>query len=107
LRAVFGGPHPHRGETTGGAVQGQQEEPQTNCLLCIKLAGKKLQEAPMCHHGHIKLSPEDKKDVKKLSGIMIPVYATAMVALIAFVAVTGGSRQGQMVASTAPTAAAR
>jgi hypothetical protein len=38
---------------------------------------------------------------------MIPVYATAMVALIAFVAVTGGSRQGEMVASTAPTAAAR
>jgi hypothetical protein len=61
----------------------------------------------MCHHGHIKLSPEDKKDVKKLSGIMIPVYATAMVALIAFVAVTGGSRQGEMVASTAPAAAAR
>jgi len=60
----------------------------------------------MCHHGHIKLSPEDKKDVKKLSGIMIPVYATAMMALIAFVAVTGGSRQGVLVATTAPSAAA-
>ena len=61
----------------------------------------------MCHHGHIKLSEEDKEHVKKLSGIMIPVYATAMLALIAFVAVSGGPRQGDLVASTAPPAATR
>ena len=61
----------------------------------------------MCHHGHIKLSPEDMKEVKKLSGIMIPVYATAMVVLIAIVAVTGGSRQGELVASTTAPVAAR
>ncbi|HME29011.1 MAG TPA: hypothetical protein VKE53_04015 [Pseudolabrys sp.] len=54
----------------------------------------------MCHRGYIKLSVEDKEDVKKLSGIMIPVYASAMLALIAFVVVTGGSRQGELVAST-------
>jgi hypothetical protein len=60
----------------------------------------------MCHHGHIKLSAEDKEQVKKLSGIMVPVYATAMLALIAFVAVTGGQRQGDLVASTAAPAAA-
>ena len=61
----------------------------------------------MCHHGHIKLSAEDKEDVKKLSGIMIPVYATAMLALVAVVAVTGGSRQGEQVASAAAPAATR
>jgi len=61
----------------------------------------------MCHYGHVKLSVEDKEDVKKLSGIMIPVYATAMLALIAFVAVTGGSRQGELVASAAVSAAPR
>jgi hypothetical protein len=63
----------------------------------------------MCHpaHTHVMLSAEDKKDVRKLAGIMIPVYASAMLALIAFVAVTGGSRQGELVASTAAPAATR
>ena len=54
----------------------------------------------MCHHGRIRLSAEDREDVRKLSGIMVPIYATAMVALLAFVVVTGGSRQGELVAST-------
>ena len=63
----------------------------------------------MCHpaHIHVMLSAEDKKDVKKVAGIMIPVYASAMLALIAFVAVAGGSRQGELVASTAVSAATR
>jgi hypothetical protein len=62
----------------------------------------------MCHHHvHVTLSAEDKEDVKKLSGIMIPVYASALLALIAFIAVTAGSRQGELVASTAAPAAAR
>ena len=63
----------------------------------------------MCHpaHIHVMLSAEDKKDVKKLAGIMIPVYASAMLALVAFVTVTGGSRQGELVASTAAPAATR
>ena len=63
----------------------------------------------MCHpaHIHVMLSAEDKKDVKKLAGVMIPVYATTMLALIAFVAVTGGSRQGELVATTAAPAATR
>ena len=63
----------------------------------------------MCHpaHIHVMLSAEDKKDVKKLAGIMISVYASAMLALIAFVAVTGSSRQGELVASTATPAATR
>jgi hypothetical protein len=61
----------------------------------------------MCHHCRIRLSAEDREDVRKLSGIMVPIYATAMVALLAFVVVTGGSRQGELVASTtAPQALA-
>jgi hypothetical protein len=61
----------------------------------------------MCHHGRIRLSAEDRKDVKKLSGIMAPVYATAILALLAFVVVTGGSRQGELVASTTVPASTR
>lgn len=61
----------------------------------------------MCHHGRIRLSAEDREDVRNLSGIMLPIYATAMVALLAFIVVTGGSRQGELVASTtAPQALA-
>ena len=62
----------------------------------------------MCHryHIHVMLSAEEKKEVKKLSGIMVPVYATMLVALVAFVAVTGSARQGELMASTTAPAAA-
>jgi hypothetical protein len=61
----------------------------------------------MCHRVHVMLSAEDKQDVKKLSGIMIPVYASIVLALIAVVAVSGSSQQGELVASTAIPAATR
>ena len=61
----------------------------------------------MCHHGRIRLSAEDREDVRKLSGIMLPIYATAMVALLAVIVVTGGSRQGELVASTTAPASTR
>jgi hypothetical protein len=61
----------------------------------------------MCHRVYVTLSAEDKKEVKKLSGVMIPVYAAIMLALITVVAISGGSRQGELVASTATPSAAR
>jgi hypothetical protein len=73
------------------------------CAIDLQLSD--LRRRRMCHHGRIKLSADDREEVKKLSGIMVPVYATAMLALIGFVVVTGGSRQGELVAST--TASAR
>ena len=60
----------------------------------------------MCHRGRIMLSAEEREEVKKLSGIMIPVYASVMLALIAVVAVTG-SRQGELVAATPAPATTR
>jgi hypothetical protein len=71
------------------------------------LATDSPEEAPMCHRGYVLLSPEEKQDVKKLSGVMIPVYASVLVALIAFVVFTGGSRQGELIASRATPAATR
>jgi hypothetical protein len=60
----------------------------------------------MCHHVHVTLSAEDRKDVKRLSGLMIPVYASIVLAVIAVVALTGAPRQGELIASaSAPTAA--
>jgi hypothetical protein len=63
----------------------------------------------MCHHVY-GLTPEEKKDVRKLSGIMIPVYAAtalAVIAVIALVAATGLSPQGKMAASASAPAVPR
>jgi hypothetical protein len=65
------------------------------------------EEAPMCRHVYVTLSAEDKKDVKKLSGIMIPVYASIVLAVVAVVAVTGTPRHGEVIAATSVPAAAR
>jgi len=61
----------------------------------------------MCHNVHVTLSAEEKKDVRKLCGIMIPVYASIMLALFAVVAVTGGPPRGELIASTAAPATTR
>ena len=57
----------------------------------------------MCHHVYVKLSAEEKKEAKKLSGILIPVYASIVLAVVAVVALSGASRQGEQVASTTAT----
>jgi NADH:ubiquinone oxidoreductase subunit 5 (subunit L)/multisubunit Na+/H+ antiporter MnhA subunit len=60
----------------------------------------------MCHHVHVTLSAEDRKDVERLSGLMIPVYASIVLALVAVVALTGAPPQNELIASaTAPAAA--
>ena len=61
----------------------------------------------MCHHVHVTLSAEDRKDVKKLAGVMIPVYASILLAAIAVVAVNGLSRQGEQVAASTTSATTR
>ena len=61
----------------------------------------------MCHHVHVTLSAEDRKDVKKLAGVMIPVYASILLAAIAVVAVNGSPRQGEQVAASAAPATTR
>jgi hypothetical protein len=61
----------------------------------------------MCHHVHVTLSAEEKKDVRKLSGIMIPVYASILLAMIAVAAFSGAPRQGELIASSAASSATR
>jgi hypothetical protein len=61
----------------------------------------------MCHHIHVTLSAEEKQAARKLSGIMIPVYASIVLAIIAVVSLTGAPRQGEQVASTTAPAATR
>ncbi len=52
----------------------------------------------MCHpaHIHVLLSAEDKKGVPKLAGIMVPVYASLLPAVVM---ITGGSRQDELIAA--------
>jgi hypothetical protein len=58
----------------------------------------------MCQHVHVTLSAEDKKDVRKLAGVMIPVYASIMLAAIAVVAVASAPPKGDLVAAIATPA---
>ncbi|MGH6665217.1 MAG: hypothetical protein ACREB2_09995 [Pseudolabrys sp.] len=58
----------------------------------------------MCHHVHVILSAEDKKEARKLAGVMIPIYASVVLAVIAVVAVSSTTRQGELIASTSAPA---
>ena len=59
----------------------------------------------MCHHVYVMLSAEEKKEAKKFAGLMIPVYASILLAVFALVAVTSAPKQGELVASRAVPAA--
>jgi len=58
----------------------------------------------MCHRVHVGLTAEEKKEVKKLSGVLIPVYASVLLAIIAVVAISGSQRPNELVASTSTSA---
>jgi hypothetical protein len=63
----------------------------------------------MCHPAHIRitLTAEEKKDTRKLAGIMIPVYASILLAVVAVVAVGSASRPGEMIAASPASTATR
>lgn len=61
----------------------------------------------MCHRVRVLLSTEDKEDVKKLTGIIVPVYATIMLVVVVAVAVSMTSQQGELIASNVIPVAAR
>jgi hypothetical protein len=53
----------------------------------------------MCHRVYVTLSAEERAAAKKLSGYLIPVYASIVLA------VTGTPRQGEQIATTSVPAA--
>ena len=61
----------------------------------------------MCHHVHGTLSAEDRKNVKTFAGIMIPVYASILLAVVAVVAVGGSPRSGEIIAASSASSATR
>ena len=56
------------------------------------------QEALMCHAVRVRLSPAEKKEVRKLSGVMIPIDASVALVLIAVVVATHVPRSDPSVA---------
>ena len=59
----------------------------------------------MCHHVHVALSAEEKKEAKKLAAALIPVYASVVLAVVTLAIVVSAPRPGDLVASSAVTAA--
>jgi hypothetical protein len=51
----------------------------------------------MCRIAHLKLSPDEKKAVRKLSGVMIPIYASIALVLLAVVTITQVPRAGDAI----------
>ena len=52
----------------------------------------------MCHAVRVKLSPAEKKEVRKLSGVLIPIYASVALALLAVTVVTHVPRLDNAIA---------
>jgi hypothetical protein len=63
----------------------------------------------MCHSVRVKLSASERKQAVRLTGILLPVYASLALAILAGVYVTHSTRDGNMVAaaSDVPAAAIR
>ena len=52
----------------------------------------------MCRFVHVRLTLEEKKEVRKLSGVMIPIYASVAFVLFAVVVLTRLPNFGEAVA---------
>jgi hypothetical protein len=52
----------------------------------------------MCRIAHLRLSPDEKKAVRKLSEVMIPIYASIALVLLAVVTITQVPHSGDAVA---------
>jgi len=61
----------------------------------------------MCHRVIISLSAEERAAARKVTGFLIPVYASIVLVAIAVVAVTGAPRQSEQVAAASVSATTR
>ena len=52
----------------------------------------------MCQFMHVRLTPEEKKEVRKLSGVMVPIYASIAFVLFAVMVLTRLPNSGEAVA---------
>jgi hypothetical protein len=60
----------------------------------------------MCHFGQVRLTESDRKAVRGLWGVIIPVYASIGLCVLAALAFHAGSRDGRMMAQASNPASA-
>jgi hypothetical protein len=53
----------------------------------------------MCHYDHIRLNPSERKEVARWTGLMIPIYASIAVLVLAALVITHQPRTGEMIAA--------
>ena len=61
----------------------------------------------MCGHVYVRLSADERKQVKSFAGIMIPVYASILLAIVAVAAIGSAPRPGEMIAASSASSATR
>ena len=52
----------------------------------------------MCQFSHVRLSPEEKEEVRKLSGVMIPIYASVALVIFAVMVIAHVPRSDEAIA---------
>jgi hypothetical protein len=60
----------------------------------------------MCHAVRVELTPQERADARRLTVRLVPIYAAAVLAIIALAAFNAAPRTGSMVATMAHPAAA-
>jgi hypothetical protein len=65
------------------------------------------QEVAMCRSVHVRLSQAETEQVRSLKGVLIPIYASVALALLAVVALTAAPRPDMPVAVADSAAAER
>lgn len=58
----------------------------------------------MCRHVHVSLSAEEQAATRRLSGFLIPAYASVAVAMLAAVLLFQQPKQGELIAAVQPPA---
>ena len=53
----------------------------------------------MCHALRVRLSPAEKQEVRKLSGVVIPIYASIVLILLAVISITNVPRSKHVPSS--------
>jgi hypothetical protein len=62
----------------------------------------------MCHAVRVRLSPEERAEARRLTRLLVPVYAAVVLAIVAVATLTSAPRTGDMIAAAStPVAAPR
>lgn len=61
----------------------------------------------MCHRVQIRLTAEEKKEARKVAGVMVPIYASVVLAAIVIIAVGSAPPPNDLLAQSSVSSAPR